>query len=403
MFAAIIAALLIGILFGTFTGLTPGIHVNLISIILLSMTTYLLGITTPLVLAVFIISMSITHTFLDSIPSIFLGAPDADTALAVLPGHKLLLEGKGYEAVKLTVIGSLLCLIATIIIIPFLIPIAPFLYATVKPVMGWILLAVVLFMILKEKTLKKKFWAFAVFSISGILGLLVLNMNSLEQPLFPLLSGLFGLSILITSLNTKTTLPEQIISETIEVPKKKITKAVSAGTFAGTLTGLFPGLGAAQAAIIGTQLTGNIGSNAFMILVGGVNTVNFLFSLVTLYTLQKARNGAVIAVMEIVKSINMNELLIFIAVALIVGGIASILALKITKIFAKIINKINYQKLILAVIALIVILVFIFSKPLGLLVLLISTAAGIIPSAVGVGKNHAMGCLLLPVMLFFLI
>ncbi|MEA3430824.1 MAG: tripartite tricarboxylate transporter permease [Nanoarchaeota archaeon] len=403
MFIEIIIALLVGVLFGTITGLIPGVHVNLISIILLSLTGYLLGFTSPLILAVFIISMAITHTFLDPIPSIFLGAPDADTALAVLPGHKLLLEGKGYEAVKLTVIGSLLCLILTIILIPLLIPVAPTIYNFIKPYMGWILVAVVTFMILKEKTLKKKFWAFTVFSISGILGLIVLNLNSLEQPLFPLLSGLFGISILVTSLNTKVTLPKQIISETIHVSKKNIAKSITAGTFSGTLTGLFPGLGAAQAAIIGTQLTGNIGSHAFMILVGGVNTVNFMFSLVTLYTLQKARNGAVIAVMEIIKSINIKELIIFIAVALIVGGIATFLALKITKIFARIINKINYQKLVFGIIILITTLIFIFSKPLGLLVLFISTAAGIIPSAVGVGKNHAMGCLLLPVILFFLI
>ncbi|MBW3022444.1 tripartite tricarboxylate transporter permease [Candidatus Woesearchaeota archaeon] len=403
MFTAIIAALLVGILFGTITGLIPGVHVNLISIILLSLTGYLLGFTSPLVLAVFIISMSITHTFLDSIPSIFLGAPDADTALAVLPGHRLLLKGKGYEAVKLTVIGSLLCLIFTVAIIPALIPIAPLIYATVKPVMGWILLVVVLFMILKEATWKKRFWAFAVFSISGILGLIVLNLNNLEQPLFPLLSGLFGLSILVMSLQTKTVLPKQEITEDIHVSAKDTTKAVAAGTFSGTLTGLFPGLGAAQAAIIGTQLTGDIGNNGFMILVGGVNTVNFVFSLVTLYTLQKARNGAVIAVMEILKSISIAELIVFISVALIVGGIATLLALRITRIFAKVINKINYQKLIIGIIILIIVLVFIFSKPLGMLVLLISTAAGLVPALTNVGKNHAMGCLLLPVMLFFLI
>jgi len=39
-------------------------------------------------------------------PSIFLGAPEADTALAVLPGHALLMEGRGEEAVRLSAIGS---------------------------------------------------------------------------------------------------------------------------------------------------------------------------------------------------------------------------------------------------------------------------------------------------------
>ena len=105
MFYDVILAVLIGCLAGCITGLIPGIHVNLISMLLISMSGYLLGMTDPISLAVFIISMAITHTFLDSIPSVFLGAPDADMALGVLPGHRLLLEGKGYEAVKLTVIG----------------------------------------------------------------------------------------------------------------------------------------------------------------------------------------------------------------------------------------------------------------------------------------------------------
>jgi putative membrane protein len=37
-----------------------------------------------------------------------LGAPDESKALNVLPGHRMLMEGKGFEAVKLNVIGSLL-------------------------------------------------------------------------------------------------------------------------------------------------------------------------------------------------------------------------------------------------------------------------------------------------------
>jgi len=47
----------------------------------------------PVVLVVFIIAMSVTHTFLDALPAIFLGAPDADQVLNVLPGHRLLLQG----------------------------------------------------------------------------------------------------------------------------------------------------------------------------------------------------------------------------------------------------------------------------------------------------------------------
>jgi len=381
MFSQILIAVLAGCFAGIITGLIPGIHINLISLLLVSISGYFLGFVSPLILGVFIIAMAITHTFLDVIPSIFLGAPDADTALAVLPGHKLLLEGKGFEAIKLATIGSLLCLIATIAIIPLLIPLVPRIYSFIQPYIGWILLAVVIFMILKENNLTKKLWGLFIFVITGILGIIILTgLPNLKQPLFPMLSGLFGISILLISLSNKTKIPKQEITETITISKKNLTKTIGVGTFSGSLTALFPGLGAAQAAIIGSQLTGNIGEYAFIVLIGGINTVNFTFSLVTLYALEKARNGAVVAVLEILKSIDLNGLIVFLAAALIAGGIATFLAMGFARGFAKFITKINYQYLCIAIISLIVILVFYFSSWLGLLVLAVSTVIGMIPS-----------------------
>ncbi len=403
IFLQILIAILAGVSAGIITGLIPGIHVNLISIVLISISGYLLGFTSPLILAVFVIAMSITHTFLDSIPSVFLGAPDADMALAVLPGHRLLMEGKGYEAVKLTVIGSLLSLIACVVLIPLMIPLAPLIYKLLQPYIGYILIAIVLYMILIEKKIKKIFGSFIVFSLSGILGMIVLTMPNLKQPLFPLLSGLFGVSVLLISLNQKVLLPEQKITETISISKKNKFKAISAAVFSGSLTGLFPGLGAAQAAVIAMQFVGNIGMYAFMVLIGGINTVNFLFSLVTFYTLQKARNGAIVAVMEIIKSISLTELIVLVAAALITGSIATYLALNLSKIFSRMINKVNYNMLIIGVISLIVLLVIILSSWTGLLILITSTSIGIIAPSLGVKRTHSMGCLLLPVILFFVL
>jgi len=93
----LILALFLGILAGTFTGLSPGIHINLVSTILVSSLPFLSFL--PLIsLVVFIVSMSITHTFIDFIPSIYFGAPEEDNFLSVLPGHKMLNQGKAHEA-----------------------------------------------------------------------------------------------------------------------------------------------------------------------------------------------------------------------------------------------------------------------------------------------------------------
>ncbi|MBW2983787.1 tripartite tricarboxylate transporter permease [Candidatus Woesearchaeota archaeon] len=403
MFLSTIIAILCGILAGVVTGLIPGIHINLVSLLLVSISGYFLAITSSLTLGVFIIAMAVTHTFLDSIPSIFLGAPDADMVLGVLPGHKLLLEGKGYEAVKLTTIGSLVCLVLVVLIIPIMIPAVPWIYSVIQPFIGWILIFVVVFMLLKENGVKGKLWGSYVFLLSGVLGMIVFSLPNLKQPLFPMLSGLFGVSTLITSLSNNVKVPKQKITETIVVEKKNKFKAYGAAVFSGSLTGMFPGLGSAQAAILSTQLVGDIGNHAFLILVGGINTVNFVFSLVTLYTLQKARNGAIVAVMEILKEISVNELVVFLCAALIAGGIATFLALFITRGFSSLINKINYRKLCISIITLISVLVLYFSGIIGILILVVSTAIGIIPALVGVKRSNAMGCLLLPVILYFIL
>lgn len=400
MFFQIIIAVLLGVCFGIFTGLIPGIHINLVALIVLSLSAVLLDYVSITSIVAFIIAMAVTHTFLDFIPSIFLGAPDSDTALSILPGHRLLLEGKAFDAVKLTVIGSLLGLIASIILVPALIPTVAFIYPYLKEYIGYILIAIMAFMILRDK---KRLWALIMFLMSGILGIIVLSMPNLGNPLFSMLSGLFGVSMLVVSLADKVNIPPQTIKETLKIEKRTIVSSVSAGAFAGMLTSFFPGLGPAQGAIIASQLVRKMTDFGFMIIVGGINTVNMVLSLVTLYTIEKARNGAVLVIAQIAEVIDFNLLVILLSAALIAGGIATFLALNITKIFSRLIQKVNYQILVLSIIFLITALTIYFSGILGLLVLFVSTCIGIIPAKVGVGRNHQMGCLILPVILYFVL
>ena len=140
-----------------------------------------------------------------------------------------------------------------------------------------------------------------------------------------------------------------------------------------------------------------------MILIGGINTVNFILSFVSLYVLNKARNGAIVTVSKILEEFTINTFVLFIGTALIAGSIATLLALIISRVFSKYIVKVKYSVVCLSVIIFIILLVFIFSSWLGLLILFVSTMLGLIPPLVGCGRNHMMGCLILPVILFFLL
>lgn len=402
MFSQILLAILCGIGAGIITGLIPGIHVNLVSLIVLSSAGFFLGFTSPFVLVIFIIALAVTHTFLDFIPSALLGVPDADTALSVLPAHRLVMEGRAYECIKLTVIGSLLSVLTSVAFIPIMILLMPLIYSFISRYIGHVLVVVVAFMIIKERTRHRIFWAGFIFFASGILGYVVLNFPGIKDPLFPLLSGLFGMSMLINSLFENSVVPKQRVTEDLDVGRKTTVKSLAAGTIAGSATGLLPGLGAAQASIIASTIVGEIGVLGYLMLQGAINTVNFLLSLVTLYTIEKARNGAIVAVLEIIGNIELPQLCAIVAATLVVAGIATYLALYFARFFSNLISRVNYKLLCITIIICTFVLVFIFSGFLGLFVLVTSTCVGLIPIHLGIGKNHGMGCLMLPVIIYFL-
>jgi len=401
MFLGIIIALLLGVGSGIFTGLIPGIHVNLIAVLVLSLSAFLLKIADPLVIAVYIISLAITHTFLDSIPSIYLGAPDEAQALNVLPGHRLLNRGEGHNAIVYTLIGSFGALILSFILFPVFLISMEKLYPIVKDIMGYILIIIMAYMIIKDhgKWLK----SLVLFLLAGILGLTVFSIPQLKQPLFPLLSGLFGFSILVVSLMQKSKIPKQNHQAPLTISKKNIAKSVSAASGVGFIAAFLPGFGSSQAAIIATNIVGDIGDEGFLSLIGGINTANMVISIGTAYVLSKARNGAILAVNELLGGVGFQEMILFLAVALVAGGIAVLLTLRISLVFSKYIVRVNYMAVVLGIIIFITILTFVFDGFLGLVVLLVATAIGLLASSWNIGKNHLMGCLILPVILYFIL
>jgi putative membrane protein len=95
--------------------------------------------------------MAITHTFLDFISSVFLGAPEEDSFLSVLPGHEMLKEGRGYEAIILSLYGSLVALpLALFFAGVYLISLESF-YGFIRTFIPHILIFISLYLVFREK------------------------------------------------------------------------------------------------------------------------------------------------------------------------------------------------------------------------------------------------------------
>ncbi len=392
-------ALLLGVLAGTITGLTPGIHINLVAASLLAFSAFFLSLTSPLILATFIVAMSITHTFVDFIPSIFLGAPDEDTALSILPGHSLLQEGEGYHALIYTLYGSLLSLIIILIFTPLFIFFLPQIYEFFSPVIFFLLLLTSLFLIFTEKNGISK--AIIVFLLSGFFGIASLN-NNIQDPLLPMLTGLFGGSSLFLSMKKKIKLPQQETAKLKEITmeRKELGRSFLASFIAAPLCSFLPALGSGQAAVIGSSLVEDMNRKEFLFLLGAINTVVMALSFVTLYSIEKSRTGSAVAISKLLNLTPSHLLTIMLAIILS-AFLSFFLTILIGKFFARNISRINYPLLSSIVFITLLTIVFSFSGFLGLLVFATGTFTGLVAIQFGVKRIFLMGCLVIPTLLVY--
>jgi putative membrane protein len=250
------------------------------------------------------------------------------------------------------------------------------------------------FLISKEKT---KLKAILIFSLTGILGYFTLNILPVNQPLLPMLSGLFGSSMLVLSIKNKTEIPKQENTK----PKVKILKPLLGSLIASPICSFLPGLGSGQAAIIGNTIS-KTDKKGFLVLLGATNTLVMSFSFLTLYLISKTRTGAANAIKEIVGQLHPNILILILIIILISGIISFFLTKNIAKIFAQKIHKINYTKISIITLIFLSIIILIFSNLLGLIIFIISTFLGILCVSLKVRKTNLMGCLLIPTILFYL-
>ena len=395
----LIFALLLGCGAGIITGLLPGLHVNTVAAIVLSALAVLTNYFSFLSLGVFLVAMLITHSFLDLIPSIFLGAPDdGGTVLSVLPGHQMLLKGEGYKALKLTIAGGIGAYLFGLLTLPVFLIFLKYGYAQLEQIVVPIIISFSILFMLTEKKLRGKTWALLIFLLSGTLGLLALNNLQMKEPLFPLLAGLFGLPTLLLSAGATKKIPEQRFDSKINFGGW-LTHVK--GAVCAALMSVLPALGSAQATILAQFFSKKRDAEEFLVIVGGINTVSVLFVLTTLYLINKSRTG-VIAVMKQFLTVDFYSYSILLAASFAATGIAIFLTMVLGRYFANRIWKIKYRMLSLGIFLFIIILIGIFSGILGLFILSVATAVGLLAPKVGVKRIHAMGCLVIPVVAYFL-
>lgn len=393
MFFEILLFVLLGIAFGMVTGLIPGLHPNTIFILTLSLAFILSGLPVQVILA-FVVSLAVSNTFFDFIPAILFGAPEEDSALSTLPGHRFLLKGRGYEALFLATMGGLGVMFLTVLSLPALFFFLPVIYNTIKPVMHLLLLLVVAWMVFMEK---KRFPALIVFLLSGIFGFLTLNSLPSEQSIFPAFTGLFGLSTISVSIMTRVRIPLQKIQREIQ---GDWLKGSVTGWLAGLLAGLLPGIGSSQAGIIAAQAL-RAKTREFLIALGGINTSNIFFTFIVFYVIGKTRSGAVWMISQVVDTFTFYDISLLITVGVLTSLISALLTIKTSRFLLNRMKNLNYTKMMLLTFSILIALVLLLSGFLGLLVSMAGMFLGLLTISLGIKRTHLMGFLLFPTIVYF--
>ena len=274
-------ALFFGVAMGSLTGLIPGFHVNNVALILLALSPVFLSWGIPLsAVAAIIVSTGTVHTFLNYIPSALLGAPDGDTALSLLPGHRMLLSGNAPRGVAWSARGSQLGLFLSLpLIIVARIAFGDELgwYDYLRNIIFFLLLGISFLLLATETTrldwpkwMRKlsmnklatdsRFAGFLAatgfFLLSGFYGWAVFSLPARSPVgipdaslLLPSLAGLFGIANLLDIYATTSHIPPQNEDWTLPPAKPLLVPCFWSGV-AGASMGVLPGMTASQATVL---------------------------------------------------------------------------------------------------------------------------------------------------------
>ena len=410
----LIIACFIGISIGTITGMIPGIHVNTAGAILFASSTFLLTFISPEFLCVVMVAMSIAHALIEFVPSMLLGVPQEGTATSILPGHRMVLQGRSKEVIRIVSIGGFGAIIVTILMLPIFAMALPILHDISKPFTWAILLFASIYLTYKLTNTRRDFiWSFLLFVLSGILGWIIFQTPiSSGVSLMCTFSGLFGISTILFSLNDSSTIPHQNKFYELDLDFNKF-KSIFAGGITGAILGFLPGFGPAQGTVIAQAASGANDNDDddtvnFLLATSGLNVSDCLFSLIAIYIIGNPRSGMAVYMSYLISEMNLNHLAIFIFASLIAVSVSLALSLKLGDSFSRLMSGVDYKKLSIGVILLQILILYIFifyyEAPLGYmtLALITSTALGMLPHYIGVGKSHLMGVLIIPAIVIYL-
>ncbi|WP_226006410.1 tripartite tricarboxylate transporter permease [Natrinema salinisoli] len=394
----VLAWTLAGSLLGCCSGLVPGVHANNFAFLLAGVVPIVPG--PPLFVGCAMLAAGVVHTFCNAVPAMALGVPDAEMAVTALPGHRMVLEGRGYEAIRLSALGSILAVLAAV---PLAVPVTwavTAAYPTIRAHLPLVLAMVAVALIASERTWRGRLGGVLSFALATGLGALTLDLST-DAPLeaggtlAPLFAGLFGAPVLIDAIRGSG-IPRQS-GTGIETSRRFVGTTAIAGTLAGAIVGYVPGISAAIAAVAVLAIVPNGASDrGYIVATSGVDTANAVFALFALVAIGQPRTGVLVAFDGTAAPL---ELPILLGAVVLAGLIGFVFVIVVGDAYLELVGRLTYWKLSAAILVVLLGLSYLFTGGLGIGIFVVATAIGMVPVRLRCRRVHLMGVLIGPLML----
>lgn len=419
---SLILLALLGALIASVLALIPALHIYNVIALFILISGGLAETMTANQLSMLLLGMIIGYAMLSVIPAIYLAAPDETSAFIVLPGQKWLLERRGFEAALLTGLGSLCGAGVLVALSPFFSEVARTLQIILAPHLGWILAAIIVFMLMSEWPKSgergpgnwarfRSAWTqlgagLLTFFLSGVLGLVLMYrtigpVSNAFVNLLPAFIGLFAIPMVLTNLIMGVRVPPQHVARSIDISPALLLRGVFAGTLGGLFAAFFPVVTGGVGGFLAGHATAQRDERTFIVSQGASKMVYYVgaFLLFFLPGLHLMRGGSA-ALLGAYVTPGTPELY-YTAVAAI--GLVSVAAfiwlIPASWLAARFISRLDYRIINSGTLAILLAVLALTTGLGGLLVAIPATAIGLIPSLFGSRRMNCLGVILLPLTL----
>jgi putative membrane protein len=376
----------------------------------------------PQVMMPFMMGLIVGWTILNTVPTVFLGAPDESAVLMVFPTQKYLMQGRGYEATMLTAVGALGGVICLLAVAPLLSKGVQMARTVLTPHYFWILMLVLAYMVLSEfpkggdrgPTRLARFWdawksllaGWLTLALAGWLGFILMRRPPINSPfeftnIMPAFVGLFGIPWVIQNIMSGTEVPRQHVPASVDCTGFIAFRGVTAGFLGGFFAAYMPIITGGIGGLLAGHATAQNDERAFIVSQGASKLVYYVGAFLLLFVPMAgmARGGMANMMRTVYVPRGEMDYYMILGAMAIAAAVAFFMLHWVARATIVLIKHIDYRILSYATLGVMVILVAVVTRLGGLIVMSVSTGIGLIPVLFHSRRSHCMGVLLIPVAL----